>query len=184
MPTPVFIAADLVGQREAILSIHIEYMTWVYSEMERAFGASEHEGVGASVSDYVASVIHKVCPERPPKGVFYLIMADGQVAGMGGLRFVRSGLAEIKRLYVRPPYRGMNWGQLALRRLMSDARSFGYHSVCLDTAPFMKAAHRLYEAHGFVDCEAYEGTEVPSARHTRWRFMQCPVSETHAGGLP
>ncbi|MBW8831760.1 MAG: GNAT family N-acetyltransferase [Burkholderiales bacterium] len=184
MSAPAFIRSDPVEHYDAIVSINIEYMSWVRDEMERSFGANAHDGAGMPVADYVAGVIHQVCGERPPKGTFYLIEVDGSVAGMCGLRFVRSDVAEIKRLYVRPAYRGMNLGQLALRRLISDAGSFGYRSVCLDTAPFMKAAHRLYETHGFVDCAAYEGTEVPAEFRARWRFMQRQVLQTNAGLLP
>nr|WP_316642376.1 GNAT family N-acetyltransferase [uncultured Roseateles sp.] len=175
MPTPAFIPADPVEHRDALLSLNIEYMTWVFGQIELAFDVAMLEITRMSVPDYAASAIDKVCGERPPQGVFYLIEMDGQIAGMGGLRFVRRGVAEVKRLYVRPAWRGRNLGELALRKLLTDAASFGYQSVCLDSAPFMTSAHRLYEAQGFVDCAAYEGTEVPSEFHARWRFMQRPV---------
>lgn len=66
----------------------------------------------------------------------------------------------------------MKLGELMLNRLLADARAFGYQRVCLDTALFMKSAHRLHEANGFSDCPAYEGVEVPSEFHGRWRFME------------
>ncbi len=63
-------------------------------------------------------------------------------------------------------------GELTLARLLTDARAFGYRSICLDTGLFMKSAHRLYENNGFSDCAAYEGVEVPPEFHSRWRFME------------
>ena len=117
-------------------------------------------------------VIDKVCGDPPPKGIFYLVKVDDTLAGMGGLRFLRPGVAEIKRIYFRPEFRGRKLGELMLIRLLADAKAFGYRSVCLDTALFMRAAHRLYEKNGFSDCSAYEGVEVPAEFHGNWRFME------------
>lgn len=55
---------------------------------------------------------------------------------------------------------------------MADARTFGYMRVKLDTAPFMHAAHRLYESAGFRDCAPYAESEVPAFLHAKWRFME------------
>jgi N-acetylglutamate synthase-like GNAT family acetyltransferase len=157
-----------------LLGLNIEYMSWVLGEMALLLGVTAQSIVGMPVADYVAGTVGKLCAPQPPEGVFYLIQVDGKVAGMCGLRRVgaREDLAEIKRLYVRPAYRGLQVGDAAMLRLLEDARAFGYKKVCLDTAPFMLSAQRLYTAHGFVDCAAYEGVEVAAQFHTRWRFMQ------------
>jgi len=52
------------------------------------------------------------------------------------------------------------------------SHAFGYKQVCLDSAPFIKAAHRIYEDNGFVDRPHYEGVEAPPELHDRWRFME------------
>jgi N-acetylglutamate synthase-like GNAT family acetyltransferase len=163
-----FITADVSVHRAELIELNVEYLSWVFDGVEKFFGVP----VGLVASDYVPTVIEKVCGDPPPKGVFYLIKVDGRLAGMGGLRFLRPGVAEIKRIYVRPAHRGMRLGKLMLQRLLADATAFGYKSVCLDTAPFMTSAHHLYEDEGFTDCTAYEGVEVPSGFHTRWRFME------------
>lgn len=181
MPNALFIEADPVEHREALLSLNTEYVSWVFREIEQSFSVTPQELLGLSASEYVASVLPKICGERPPHGVFYLLQVGDDFAGMCGLRSLRPGVAEIKRLYVRSEYRGMNLGDLALKRLLTDAGRFGYQSVCLDTGPFMKAAQRLYEANGFTDCAAYEGVEVPSEYHPRWRFMHRLVPEAHTG---
>lgn len=176
MPTPTIIQANLSEHRSQLLSLNIEYMSWVLAEIERCFGVTIHEAIGMSVAEYVAAGVEKVCAEVPPRGVFYLLEVEGQLAGMGGLRYLRPGVAELKRIYVRPGQRGMQLGRLLLERLLSDARAFGYASVCLDSAPFMQSAQRLYQAHGFTDCSAYQGVEAPQAFHAHWRFMQRPLS--------
>jgi len=152
-------------------------MSWVFQEVEKLFGVPKEKIVGVAASEYVPTVIDKVCGDPPPKGVFYIVKIGGQLAGMGGLRHLRHGVAEIKRIYFRPTFRGMHLGETMLKRLISDATDFGYREARLDTALFMTFAHRIYETNGFVDCSAYEGVEVPAEFHSRWRFMRRKLTE-------
>jgi len=172
MTPPTFIPANLAMHRDALLRINIEYMLWVTGEMEKAFALSTVDLIRLPVPEYVASMIDKVCGDVPPRGAFYLIERQGEIAGMGGLRWVRKGVAEIKRIYVRPAHRGAGLGEAILHRVLDDAAAFGYRSVVLDSAPFMRSAQRLYESAGFVDRAPYAETEVPAALHNAWRFME------------
>jgi GNAT superfamily N-acetyltransferase len=124
------------------------------------------------VTEYVSSVLDTICGESPPRGIFYLVEVEQQLAGMGGLRWLRPGVAEVKRVYVRPGYHGTRVGAAIARRLLDDARAFGYERVKLDTAPFMYTAQKLYEGLGFVDCAPYEETEVPAVFQSMWRFLE------------
>lgn len=167
-----FVLADHVAHRSDLIDLNVEYLSWVFEEVEKSFGVPADEVVGMPASEYVPTVIHKVCGDPAPLGAFYLILVDGQVAGMGGLRRLRDQVAEVKRIYVRPRFRGLKLGDQMLARLLADAVDFGYPNVLLDTGEFMTAAHRIYEAQGFVDCPAYDETEVPEAFRSRWRFMK------------
>lgn len=166
-----FMPTDPVAHRAELIALNVEYMQWVLDGVERAFGTSPQALLGQSIPDYVAGKIESVCGAPPPQGVFYLVRLDGQLAGMGGLRRVRDGVAELKRVYVRPACRGARLGAAIVDRLLQDARGFGYREAWLDSAPFMAAAHRLYEAAGFADRAPYPETEVPPALRDRWRFM-------------
>jgi GNAT superfamily N-acetyltransferase len=152
MTPPEFIIANVASHRSELIQFNVEFVSWVMSEIKREFGMSAEDIVGMSASEYVHSVIEKVCGDPPPTGVFYLFSVGSQPAGMGGLRCVRPGVAEIKRIYIRPEFRGMKLGEHILARLLEDAKSFGYQRVCLESGPFMKSAHRLYERNGFRDC--------------------------------
>ncbi|QTN27971.1 GNAT family N-acetyltransferase [Rhodoferax sp. AJA081-3] len=167
-----FELANAATHRDALLSANLEYMSWVAAGIEQTFGLTSKELLGMELPQYVASVIDKVCGEPPPRGAFYLVYVDGALAGMGGLRPLDNGACEIKRIYVRPAARGLHMGQTILRRLLADAQAFGYQRVCLDSAPFMQSAQRIYAAEGFVDCDPYAGVEVPAVLHAGWRFMQ------------
>jgi GNAT superfamily N-acetyltransferase len=175
MAPHTFILANAVTHRDALLRINIEYMSWIASEMEKSFALSMNDLHGMPIPDYVASVIDKVCGDAPPRGAFYLLEHCGEIAGMGGLRWAREDVAEIKRIYVRPTHRGTGLGAAILQRVLGDAAAFGYRSVVLDSAPFMQSAQQLYESAGFVDRAPYAGTEVPATLHHAWRFMERPL---------
>jgi GNAT superfamily N-acetyltransferase len=170
--SPRFVNAS-IGEHQAQLSgLNLDYMGWVLDGMAEAFGRPAHELLGMDLPAYVASSLTKVCDQRPPQGVFYLVMLGDELAGMGGLRGIGPGLAELKRVYIRPDLQGHGLGQAVLSRLMGDAAAFGYTQLCLDSAPFMQAAQRLYRANGFAECPAYAGTEVPPEFHPAWCFMR------------
>ncbi len=175
MASTTFTVANLAEHRELLLQLNVEYMSWALAEVGKIIGATPAAIVGMSPADYVASVIDKVCGEGPPKGVFYLVWSNGELAGMGGLRWVRDGVAELKRIYVRPSQRGKHLGEATVRRLLDDAKAFGYSRILLDSGPYMQSAHRVYEAFGFTDCSPYLEAEVPLAFHAMWRFMERAV---------
>lgn len=168
----IFQEAGVAEHRVELLNINVEYAMWVASELDRSFQISLEAALGMSMPDYIESALDKICGDMPPEGIFYLLKVGGQIAGMCGLRKLRDDAGEIKRVYVRPGRRGMHLGERMVQQLIDDARTFGYKRLLIDTAPFMKSAHRIYEAAGFVDCPPYEEAETPEALHNNWRFME------------
>ena len=69
--------------------------------------------------------------------------------------------AELKRLYVRPEFRGHNLGEQLVRRIMADAAEAGYHWLRLDTLPGLKTALALYRRMGFYEIPPYYDCLVP-----------------------
>jgi GNAT superfamily N-acetyltransferase len=67
----------------------------------------------------------------------------------------------MKRLFVRPAFRGQRLGRWLAERAIQEARLVGYTTMRLDTLPRMQSAIRLYEALGFVRCAAYYDTPLP-----------------------
>lgn len=172
VPIIEFTMADPAAHRHELLELNVEYMEWVCQGVQSHFGVLPEDVLGMPVADYVRAAIDKVCGAPPPKGIFYLVKVDGGLAGMGGIRCVRQGVAEIKRVYFRPAYRGNGLGERMVRHLISDATGFGYKLALLDSGPFMTTAHTLYQRCGFVDCDPYVEAEVPSDFHSGWRFMR------------
>ena len=100
----------------------------------------------------------------PPRGRLILALAGGKPAGCVAVRPLFHRDAEMKRLYVRPSYRGAGLGKLLAQRAMAEARALGYESLKLDTLPQMKAAQRMYEKLGFRDTAPYNDNPVGGVR--------------------
>ncbi|MBQ9664359.1 MAG: GNAT family N-acetyltransferase [Oscillospiraceae bacterium] len=111
--------------------------------------------------NYDEEIAHLEDKYAPPKGRIYLVCVDGKVAGCVGMKPSDGEHAELKRLYVRPAYRGRNYGEQLIRRIMDDARASGYRWLRLDTLPGLRTALKLYRRMGFYEIEAYYDCLVP-----------------------
>ncbi len=80
---------------------------------------------------------------------FFVIHEGGAPAGCGGIKLFGSEYGEIKRMYVRPEFRGRGFGKLMLDHLATYAKSQGVDVLRLETGIHQHAAIRLYEQEGF-----------------------------------
>jgi putative acetyltransferase len=103
----------------------------------------------------------------PPGGWLFLAEDDetNDVLGCIGLRALSGGVAEMKRLYVRPAARGRGLGRMLATAVLDVAREVGYRCVRLDTLPSMAEAQELYRCLGFVEIPPYYPNPVPGARY-------------------
>jgi ribosomal protein S18 acetylase RimI-like enzyme len=90
-----------------------------------------------------------------PCGRLYLALVDGAPAGCIAMRKLNDTRAEMKRLYVRPAFRGAKLGLALVERVIADAREIGYRELVLDTLGSMHRAQELYRGLGFVETEPY-----------------------------
>ena len=106
-----------------------------------------------------------------PRGVFFLATVAGQVAGCCALRPLDEvdypNACEMKRLYVRPAYRGSGLGRLLAERVLDAARQEGYDSILLDTLSDMESARALYEDLGFEEVPPYYHNPIAGAHYLR-----------------
>lgn len=111
--------------------------------------------------NYDAELQHLQEKYGMPGGRLYLLLVDGEAAGCVGLRKLDNQHGELKRLYVRPRYRGAQLGAYLVRRILSDAREIGYRYVRLDTLPGLTHAIALYRTLGFYEIECYYDCLIP-----------------------
>ena len=97
-----------------------------------------------------------------PAGRLLLAYCDGEAAAMIAMRPVETaGVCEMKRLYVRPAFRGKSLGRELTVRLIAEARAAGYHCMRLDTVSGkMDRAIALYRELGFREIPAYYATPL------------------------
>lgn len=98
-----------------------------------------------------------------PGGTLLLATVAGNVAGCVGLRPLARYSCEMKRLYVRPPFRRHGVGRALARAVVGAAGSRGYRWMRLDTVPGMTSAISLYRSLGFVEIAPYRYNPVPGA---------------------
>ena len=108
----------------------------------------------------------------PPDGRLLLATEESRTAGIACLKRLRKDIGEIKRMYVRPEFRGKGIGRALLEALVAEAKEIGYPTVRLDSARFMKAAHTLYRSAGFREIEPYPESEIPPEFQKHWIFME------------
>ena len=99
----------------------------------------------------------------PPMGRLFLALSDDQPIGCVGLRPFEKGVCEMKRLYVRPDFRGRKVGRLLAEATIKVGRVIGYEFMRLDTLPSMESANILYKSLGFRQIEPYRHNPIKGA---------------------
>jgi putative acetyltransferase len=102
----------------------------------------------------------------PPDGRLLLAEFDGQLAGCVALHKWEAGVCEMKRLYLRPSFRGKGLGRAIAETILAQARNMGYQSIRLDTIePIMKDAVEMYRKLGFREIAPYRPNPIAGARY-------------------
>ena len=96
---------------------------------------------------------------------FFVLYVDSAPAGCGGIKLFDEEYGELKRMYVRPAFRGKNLGDKLLEHLADYARIHGIRTLRLETGIHQAAAIRLYERAGFRQIPPFgEYTDDPLSR--------------------
>lgn len=96
-----------------------------------------------------------------PSGRILLAWSGEEPAGVLARRMIGPGLAEMKRLYVRPAFRGLGIARDLTSRVIADARQAGISRIVLDTLGSMHAARTLYAGFGFQPIPPYYANPLP-----------------------
>jgi len=108
----------------------------------------------------------------PPDGRLLLAFEDDELAGCVALRKIRATTCEMKRLFLRPGFRGRGLGRVLVERIIEEARQIGYTQMCLDSLPGrMDQAIALYKSIGFKEIEPYYNNPVAGATFMELRLV-------------
>ena len=116
-----------------------------------------------AVQNYDDEVEHLEDKYGLPKGRLYIAFYDGEVAGCIGLKRIDDDNCEMKRLYVRPKYRGKHIGNFLAQKVIDEARIIGYKNMLLDTLPFLERAIDMYKKLGFYEINKYNNSPMDKA---------------------
>ena len=146
--------------------------------IERARSPEELEATRALFLEYAESLGFSLCfqgfdrelkelPGRyaPPRGEIFLATVDGALAGCGAVRSLDPSIAEMKRLFVRPAFRGHQLGRRLAEAIVAHAQAQGFTAMRLDTIESMTAAIALYASLGFREIDAYYDNPMPGVRY-------------------
>ena len=145
--------AQFDTEAPAIRALITEYLDWLGYDLA-------YQGIDAELD--TLAVMYGA-----PGGGF-LVVEDagvGVVVGCVGVRPLRDGVAEMKRLYVRPAFQGRGHGKGLISAGVDLARTLGYRAMMLDAAPRTAFAQELYVASGFEEIAAYAPSPIPDTRY-------------------
>ncbi|MEY3487281.1 MAG: hypothetical protein RL075_1286 [Pseudomonadota bacterium] len=128
-------------------------------------------GVDLCFQDFAAELEDLPGDYDAPLGALLLAWVDGELAGCCALRPLHAvdyaNAAEMKRLYVRKPFRRFGLGRQLAEAVLDAARAAGYHCVLLDTLDDMESARALYTDLGFVEIPPYYHNPIAGAHYLK-----------------
>jgi acetylglutamate kinase len=142
-------------------------------------------GFDLDFQDFEQELAHLPGDYAPPQGCLLLASDGVQVAGCVALHPLEQGplegqVCEMKRLYVRPVFRGHGLGRMLAHAVINQARQIGYTCMKLDTVPVLREAITLYRSLGFKPCAPYYHNPIEGAM-----FMELDLSSVSVGpGAP
>lgn len=152
-------SADVIAVAEAQTSADYALARALFEQYAAAID------VDLCFQDFSAELDRLSVMYGPPAGALLIAHAGRDIAGCVGLRRFRDDMCEMKRLYVRPAFRGRHLGRHLAEAVARRAREMSYRTMVLDTLSSMEAAHELYLSMGFKPSPAYYPNPLPGVKY-------------------
>jgi putative acetyltransferase len=156
MPSPTSIdKAPRIRYPETVAEI--DMVRDLFREYERALGFD------LCFQDFSRELAQLPGAYAPPEGWLLLATVGETPAGCAGIRKIGEAICELKRMYVRPEFRGKKLGRQLGMLLIQEAKRTGYEKLRLDTIGTMVEAIGLYRSLGFRAIPPYYSNPIPGA---------------------
>ncbi len=149
---------------------HLERVRDLFREYERFLG------VDLCFQEFEEELACLPGQYAPPEGRLLIAVEGRDVAGCVAARKLGDGACEMKRLYVRPQYRGRGLGRDLAREIIREAAALGYAVMRLDTLARLKEAMTLYQSLGFRQTQPYYENPLPEVV-----YWELPLRKEGAG---
>jgi len=170
-----FVPIDITLHKNKLVELNTQYLSWIAEQLMEYYSIDLISILGKSIHQYAIESVDKFVSFLPPEGFYYILQVEGKIAGMGALRKLYDNIGEIKRMYIKPEYRGKGLGKVMLKKLLKRGSEYGYSLIRLDTGPFMTAAQHIYCLAGFKVRDEYPESEVPQEFRDIWLYMEKKV---------
>ncbi|WP_205628370.1 GNAT family N-acetyltransferase [Haloprofundus marisrubri] len=178
MKTTAVVRTDLDGYEDELRALLVDYFVEA-NEQGRAW--FDDEEFGASPEEIVAADLERLASATIEKPLFLALHREKRTeekpAGSIQLKRLDETTAEVKRLYVRPSYRGRGIGRELVESLLAAARADGFETLRLGVAPYHESARSLYGELGFEFTPAYDESHAPAEIRDDWGFMKRSLTE-------
>jgi GNAT superfamily N-acetyltransferase len=155
-----------------VIDLTEEYLAWIVGEVLERYAVDAEAAAGMTVREFAEQMFEDLSPYAPPNGGFYVLAAEGALAGMGAFAKLHETVGTIRRMYIGPDHRGKGYGKMLLDQLLGAAKELGCTAVVLETGRFMLAAQHIYRSAGFVEREPYPKVETPPQLRPYWICME------------
>ena len=136
------------GHMDQVRTMFYNYVTWI--------------GVPQNFEELEAELAALPGPYVHPEGRFFLLREGDEILGCGAIRPLRNipggagaRRCELKRMLIRPEYRGRGLGRKLVQHLIDEARAMGYSEIVMDTLAFTQPVLGTYRRLGFADIPPY-----------------------------
>ena len=143
-----------------------EYLSFIAKELTRP-----PWNFNLDVEREVNFTINNLDKFTEPDGRLLLVEVDVEIAGTVSLRKIREDAGEIKRMYVKPKFRGKKLGNLLIEEVIEISKGNKFTKLYLDTAQFMSSAISLYKKYGFKETTSYPESVLPKGLLKKMIFM-------------
>lgn len=161
-------AVDSDADRELLRDLLVEFHEWM----------TDHAGDVYDPKAELAEDVESLA--REDESWAWVAREGGSPAGCVLLYGETDDVAEFRRLWVRPAFRGAGVGRALVRTVVDEARARGYDTLGLTTPPWATASHALYESMGFERTPPYPETRLPERYHDEAIFMRRSLDDAGA----